>query len=236
MQMNSHIFKLTIYPVKLATSVSFEAISSRFKNIRLIPVNDFEYELVIKKRSNTSLDVTREEAITEANNLVDRMSLLDNHNIIDLVYIGFTSDSGHFENLGGHSKLTAEATAFIPNPTKFYGQEVNKRLMLSTKNAGAVRTYRSALSIKDEISRFLIFYGLLLILKGETQNLVDEYLKQKIPDILIVRGHTKDETIITNIRNAIAHPKDGIDLRDLRKSVKNYLDTLQICVLEILKS
>ena len=82
-----------------------------------------------------------------------------------------------------------------------------------------------------------MFYGILYILYDESQKKVDEYIKKIIPDILILPGKDKfpPQTIITKIRNSIAHPDENINLAEITNNVDGYIETLKEIVLKILR-
>ena len=71
--------------------------------------------------------------------------------------------------------------------------------------------------------------------EGESQRKVDAYIKQKIKDILVVSGTKRNETIITNIRNRIAHPDQYLSIEKVKLQAEKYLDNLKDLVLEILR-
>ena len=159
--MIKHKFHLTFLTTELGQPVQFEKISEQFKNIELTPLSNKQYELIICLENNKSIEDSTKEADIKANDLVDRLSLLDCHEISNLKYFGNTDGNGMSANLTGTSSISFNATTFIDEPLKFYELYNNKKALISNKNLGAKRVYRSSLAIKDDISKYLIYYGLL---------------------------------------------------------------------------
>lgn len=232
-----HKFALVIDGVQYMKPVDLHSISDLFQNIEMINTSGFDFELTINKRRTTHIETSIIEAKIEADQFVDKLALIENHNITSLKYLGFLDE----KNIHIHEKkdvvVSAAMTALINEPTKFYSESARKNIFNSNSNLGLKRAFRTALTIDDPISRYLMFYGILYILCGETQKKVDDYIKERIPDILIVagKGNYGPQTIITKIRNNIGHPDESIHLEELATNVNRYIETVKDLVLEILR-
>ncbi len=234
--MIKHIFEISITGTLIKGTVSFKNISDRYRNTEMIQLPNGNLQLVITKRITRKIDTSIEEARREADDLVDRLSLLDNHFITSLDYKGYLEGENKLKNPKEKVEYSATWIFELDAPNKYYNNEKIKRILNKVDNLGVLRIYRTTLSIKDKISQYLIFYGLLLILKGENQKKVDDFIKNEISDILVVPGNNgKNETIITRVRNMIAHPSNERDMTQLNEKVNNYLEILQKLVLNELK-
>ena len=234
--MIKHIFEISITGTRINGTVLFKNISDRYRNTEMIQLPNGNLQLIITKRITRKIDTSIEEAMREANDLVDRLSLLDNHFITSLDYKGYLEGENNLKNPKEKVEYSATWIFELEDPNQYYGNEEIKRILNKVDNIGVLRIYRTTLSIKDKISQYLIFYGLLLILKGEKQKNVDDFIKNEISDILIIPGNNgKNETIITRIRNMIAHPSNERDMTQLNEYVNSYLEILQKLVLNELK-
>nr|WP_319998875.1 hypothetical protein [uncultured Draconibacterium sp.] len=233
--MNKHLFEISIIGTELRGTVSFKSISEKYRNTEMIQLPNGNFQLIITKRDSYPDRISIEEAKFEANELVDRMALLPNHYISSLKYIGYKKGDDILVEAEQDVEYSATMIGTLENPNEYYNQKEIKEILNKNDDLGILRIYRTTLSINDRISQYLIFYGLLLIMKSEKQKKVDEFIKSKIPDILVVAGKNGDETIITRIRNMIAHPSNDRDITQLNKNVKTYLGTLKNLVLNELR-
>jgi hypothetical protein len=233
--MIKHKFILSMNGIIFEKPVSFSKISERFRNVTISENPDGDLELIVVKQGTRSLELLTKEAKIEANELVDRLSILESHRVRSMSYIGYYDSSEKFVPYEEKQDIKRKLFRIIRNPEFYYSQDTVKTLINSKKHSGILRIFRTALGINDRISQYLIFYGLLLILKGEKQGEVDKYIKKEIPDILIVSGNHGDETIITNIRNMIAHPPKDLDMTNLINKVNDYLDELKKLVVKSLR-
>lgn len=233
--MIKHLFELKTFGVQISNTISFASVSERYRNIEMSQSKNGTLLLTITKRITNPINVSIKEAKSEANELVDRLVLLDNHDITDVIYLGYKNENNDLVVERKSVIVTPNLIDLIRNPSKYYNKSENKKLLNKKDNFGVLRTFRTALGIKDKLSQYLIFYGLLLVLKGESQKEVDTFIKNELKDIQIVSGKNGNETIITRIRNMIAHPKDSFDMNQLTEHVNNYLNTLKSLVLIELK-
>lgn len=235
--MTQQIFHILFQSLELGQPVKFGDISEKFKNIELLPLGEKKHKLIVDNEES------EENAISLVNEFIDRISLLDSHQVSSFQYIGATSDSGMSVNLTGTSTLRADLTANISDPLTFYSLDSNRKVLSGKINISAVKVYRYTLNIKDEISQYLIYYGLLQILISDSQEELEKYIKQKLPTIeLSKRIKNKQgkkvevvETTITRIRNLIAHPNNNLDLNTLKQDVLHNIGTLRLLVLNILR-
>jgi hypothetical protein len=78
----------------------------------------------------------------------------------------------------------------------------------------------------DGIGKFLLLYGALQVMHGEKQSKVDEFLLSVRPDTLLVEGKHRRETVVSRLRNQIAHPENEIDARTLTAQASSYCPML----------
>ncbi len=235
--MIQQIFHIVFQSLELEQSIKFGSIDDRFKNIELIPLGEKKHKLILDNEDSV------ENANSKVNEFIDRISLLDSHQVSSFQYIGASVDNGMSANLTGTSTLSADLTAKISDPSKFYNLYTNKKALTNTNNSGAVKVYRHSLNIKDDISKYLIYYGLLQILVSDSQKDLEDYIKQKLPTIEILKrikmfkGNEVEveETIITRTRNLIAHPNNTLDLNALKQEVIKNITALRQLVLNILR-
>ncbi len=235
--MTQQIFHIVFQSLELGQAVRFDGIDERFKNIELIPIGEKKHKLILDKENSV------ENANSIVNEFIDRISLLDSHQVSSFQYIGASVDNSMSANFTGTSNLLADITAKISDPLSFYNLDTNKKALINTNNSGAVKVYRHSLNIKDDISKYLIYYGLLQILVSDSQKELEEHIKQKLPTIEILKRMKMfkgtdvevEETIITRTRNLIAHPNNTLDLNVLKKEVTKNIETLRQLVLNILR-
>jgi len=87
--MIQHKFILIINGLSLGKPVSFTKVSEKYRNTILSQTKDGNLEITISKTESRPITVSKSEAIIEANELVDRLSLIDNHDISELKYLGY---------------------------------------------------------------------------------------------------------------------------------------------------
>ena len=233
--MLKHLFEVVASGYQITKSFSLGKISERYRNTQMSPLDNGNFLFTITKRITHPIEISIEEAKIEAFNLVDRLILIDNHHIRSITYKGYEDENGNLVVSKKNNELHSSLSVSREDPLAYYCQKENKRLLNKKDNLGVLRTFRIALDIKDKISQYLIFYGLLYILTGEVQKKVDLHIKSEHSDILVVQGYNGEETIITNIRNKIAQPANDIDMEKLSESVDRYLETLKKIVINKLR-
>lgn len=228
-------FILKIQGIYIDKPVSFVKVSDRFKNIILSPNDEGNIELIVTKQERIKFDLALSEAVIQANEFVDRLSLI--HNITSMGYIGYSGDDDILVHAEFEHGKSSTYVKILDSPEKFYMLDDIQNLINGKSNSSVLRIYRTALSISDSISQYLLLYGILLIFKKENQKDVDHYIKNEIPDILMVRGNRgMFETIISRIRNSIAHPTENLDVAELGTQAKNYTSELKSLVLKLLRA
>ncbi|GAB1807653.1 hypothetical protein [Priestia megaterium] len=99
--------------------------------------------------------------------------------------------------------------------------------------------YKSIMTVEDEISRFLLLYGLLYEIKGN-QSSVDTYIKAKEPNVKMLQttrsGQNYLETIYTWWRNQAQHMQSTTDIEKVTQQFINLVDSLQELVFEAIKN
>lgn len=230
--MIKHKFHLTFLSTELGQAVQFEKLFSQFKNININPIYGKKSELIIGIENAHSVEDSFEEAEMKANDLVDRLALLD-QNVITLEYVGGSDGNNMSVNLIESSSLNASLTSKIADPLKFFGLKENIKAFSNQYNSGPKRVYRHTLEINDDISKYLIYYGLLQILVHQEQKVIDNHLKRLLPGIQMVAGKFRKETIITRIRNMIAHP-ESLDMKEISSLVRQNIESLRKIVVTTL--
>lgn len=228
--MITHKFHIIFNLVVFDKTIQFEKISEQFKGIEIKPIPDNKYELNINIDSNLTVQDTYFEAEIKANDLIDRLSLL-NQEVSSFQYILGFDNKENTAILKGSSNLILELESYIPNPIEYYKLEENLKVFNNSKNSTIKRVFRESQSIKDDISKYLIYYGLLQILIIDNQKALDKEIIKLIKDVKIVKGNKGyDETIITRIRNMIGHP-ENIDIEELKTLVKQNIEALKKMVI-----
>lgn len=230
-----HQFDISISGTSIDGNVLFARISQRFRNTEMSQLREGVLRLTVTKRQTHPIQISIDEAKIEANDLADRLALIDNHDISSLIYRGYIDEQGQTIEEEIKRGSSASMTGHLNTPQVYYELPDKRTILDKGDNLGVLRIYRTAMSVTDNISKFLILYGLLLILNNERQKSVDEYILRQLPDILTIKGKYGDETIITRIRNSIAHPADGLDMGKLSRDVDQYIETLKKLVLTELR-
>jgi hypothetical protein len=232
--MIKHKFKLNI-SIQIDNSVKFGSISDKFRNIEMFESADGKMDLIVTKRLTFPIELSINEATAEVNDLVDRLALIDNHKIDSLEYLGYEDENANFIQPKKNVVIKAELGCLIQNAQKYYENSDRKKLLTKTNNQGLLRIYRLGLGIEDKITQYLLFYGIILIINNETQIEVDKYILRAIPDIQLVDGKHRQETILTKIRNMISHPGKDIDISELYLLAENYCETVRGLALKALR-
>lgn len=88
--------------------------------------------------------------------------------------------------------------------------------------------FRTAMSASNDTDRFLSLYRVLLMLRGDAQAQVDNFIRSEEPGV----PHTPSprtsgiETVYTRLRNELAHPRTGASLEETRREASRYLHGL----------
>lgn len=229
--MVKHKFQLVIDGLQFnQSSVTFEEISEDFKNIELFDLNDIDsnFELIVTNQETSPIQISIDEAKRLADEFADRLSLIKNHDIKFLQYVGYFNNNEVFVLDKKVIALKPGTGHIIYNPKKYYSELHQKNIINDPKNSSLKRVYRNSLSLNDSISQYLILYALLQILIDGNQQQVDNYIKEKINGIpMISNRDRKSETIITKTRNMIAHPNEKLKMEELTNNVNLYLEQLR---------
>lgn len=215
--------------------MKFGSISNKYRNIEMFESTDGNMDLVVTKRVTSPIHISINEAKAEVNDLVDHLSLIDNHKIDSLEYLGYENESAVWVPANNNVVIRTQLGCLIQDAQKYYENPERKKLLTKTSNQGLLRTYRLGLGVEDKITQYLLFYGIILILSNESQTQVDKYILNVIPDIQMVDGKHRQETILTKIRNMISHPGNDIDFSELNILAESYVETARVLALRILK-
>ena len=176
--------------------------------------------------------------------------LLDN--IVNLLIFKFNvpikEPSIHaYEVAERHLLATSSITLYNPQQYELTGtdynwlnSEINSSVLSSKLNSNTYfPKYKSILTVEDEISRFLLLYGLLYEIKG-SQRSVDTYIKRKEPHVKMMpstKSNTaNDETIYTWWRNQAQHMQNNTDIEQVAENFIGLVDSLQELVFYAIKN
>jgi hypothetical protein len=224
--MNTYHYVAEIHGISLGAAVSFERISPILRNISMEQLTQNEILIQVKKTAVWPESVAMNEAALEVDELLDRLSLIDNHRIIKIKYTGYEDDNGNFHEPSNVGGFYANAEAGLQNPFEYYELCRQKRILIGRLNPGITRLYRMAQGMPNGIGKYLLLYGALQVMFGDTQAKVDEQLLMRRPDMLLVQGKHRTETIMSNLRNLIAHPENDIDIGNLTNQAELYCQIL----------
>jgi hypothetical protein len=94
-----------------------------------------------------------------------------------------------------------------------------------------LQKYRSCLSNKDTIAKFMLLYNLLLVIAGETQAKAEELIVEYEPEAentkMLNEFTKKLETVYTRLRNEIAHSKKGCSAEKTRSEIDFCINKFQ---------
>ncbi len=166
--MIKHKFKLDIN-IQIGIQVNFGSVSKKYRNIDMVESAEGDIELTVLKRETSPIDTSKNEALFEVNEFIDRLCLIDNHKINSFEYLGYESENGDWFPEKRNVVVNAEATAFISNAQEYYEHPERKQLLNKKSNLGVLRIYRLALGIEDKITQYIMFYNILQILKNKKQ-------------------------------------------------------------------
>jgi hypothetical protein len=223
---NTYSFVVEVHGVSLGTKVAFDAISLLFRNSTMSQNGPNEVLVEVVKARTWPEELALNEAALEVDDLLDRIALIDNHRVVSIRYIGYRDAFGTLNEPRRAGGLSATATAGLPQPAKYYGLDQQRTILDGRLNAGLSRLHRIAQGMPDGIGKFLLLYGALQVMHGEKQSKVDEFLLSVRPDTLLVEGKHRRETVVSRLRNQIAHPENEIDARTLTAQASSYCPML----------
>ncbi len=162
----------------------------------------------------------------EVEEFLDRISLVENHRVHFVQYSGYQDDNENFHEHKTSSGCFAKLTAGIADPLAYYANSRLKCLLTGKVNPGLTRLHRMAQGMPNGIGKYLLLYGALQVMFGETQAEVDSKLLALRPDTLMVHGKHRPETVLSRLRNMIAHPENDIDVQTLSVQAEKYCPML----------
>jgi len=97
------------------------------------------------------------------------------------------------------------------------------------------KQYRIALHSDDPLAQYMLLYSILIQLFQDSQHKVDEFIREVEPEVQIFKKniqkrektHMKEETIYTNLRNAIAHAQPAATFEEPLKAIQENLGRLR---------
>ena len=224
--MHTYHYVAEIHGIELGVPVAFSNLAPMLRNTSMEQHSSSEVLIRATKSRTWPEDIAMNEARIAVEDLLDRLSLIDNHRIISIKYIGYQNETGEFQESGTSVGSCATGIAGLPDPLAYYEHERQKRLLVGKLNPGLTRLHRTAQGMPNGIGKYLLLYGALQVLFGETQAKVDAALLNSRPDTLLVQGKRRSETILSHLRNMIAHPENDIDVQTLTQQADKYCPML----------
>jgi hypothetical protein len=224
--MYTYHFSAEICGISLGAPFKLVDVAPLLRNVLMEQGKPNEVIIQVVKSRTWPEDIAKNEAMLEVEDLVDRLSLIDNHRVTSVKYIGYYDGNNNFHPPPSKSGLSATLTAGLPDPLAYYTVDRQKNILVGKLNVGLTRLHRIAQGMPNGIGKYLLLYGALQIMYGETQAKVDEQLLKRRPDTLLVQGKHRYETIVSHLRNMIAHPENDIDVQTLAGQVEMYCPML----------
>lgn len=226
--MYKYLYIAEIHGISLGQEFVLKDIAPMLHNSTIKQHSQNKVIISVLKARTWPEEIAMNEAILEVEDLVDRLSLLDNHRITSLKYFGYEDDNGNPHEPDTLKKIGLFGTleAGIPNPLLYYADGRQKKILVGKINPGLTRLHRVAQGMPNGVGKYMLLYGALQVLYGEKQKLLDAKLLEKRPDTLMVQGKHRPETIISRIRNQIAHPENNVNVQTLFKQAEDYCPML----------
>jgi hypothetical protein len=90
--------------------------------------------------------------------------------------------------------------------------------------------YRSARQSAGPVEEFVTLYNILLMMFGDKQTQVDEFIGRELPSVPQTRDPRPDgrrmETVFSRLRNELAHPRAAVSLQETKSEMANWVDKL----------
>ncbi len=230
--MYTYHYIAVIHGISLGAPVALATISPMLRNTSMEQGSANEIHIHVRKTRTWPEDIAQSEATLEVEDLLDRLSLIDNHRVLSVKYTGYDDESGTFHEPNKAGGSFGNAVAGLPDPLHYYELEQQKKILVGRLNPGLTRLHRTAQGMPNGIGKYLLLYGALQVMHGETQAKVDEQLLNKRPDTLMVQGKHRRETILSHLRNLIAHPENDVDVQTLVRQAEAYCPMLSEVVRE----
>jgi hypothetical protein len=230
--MNTYHYTAEIQGMSLGMPIALATISPMLRNTSMEQGVENEINIHVMKSRTWPEEIAMNEATLEVEDLVDRLSLIDNHHVISVKYTGYHDENDNFHKPRKTGGFYANAVTSLPDPLRYYECERQKKILSGRLNPGLTRLHRTAQGMPNGIGKYLLLYGALQVMHGETQAKVDEQLLKKRPDTLMVQGKHRSETILSHLRNLIAHPENDIDVQTLARQAETYCPMLSELVRE----
>jgi hypothetical protein len=94
--------------------------------------------------------------------------------------------------------------------------------------------YRSAISQRDPLARFMFLYNILLLLNDDRQARVEAFIREEMTDVEEYEDPRPNkagkETIFTRLRNEVGHVREGTTPKQTRVLIENNVAALQTLV------
>lgn len=230
--MDTYHYTAEIQGISLGVPIALATISPMLRNTSMEQGVENEINIHVMKSRTWPEEIAMNEATLEVEDLVDRLSLIDNHRVISVKYTGYHDKNDNFHEPRKTGGMYANAVASLQDPLRYYELGPQKKILAGRLNPGLTRLHRTAQGMPNGFGKYLLLYGALQVMHGETQTKVDEQLLKKRPDTLMVQGKHRSETILSHLRNLIAHPENDIDVQTLSRQAEAYCPMLSKLVRE----
>jgi hypothetical protein len=224
--MHEYFFTAEIHGITLETPFAMATLSPFLRNTSMEQHQPNHVLIRVSKSRTWPEDIALNEATREVEDLLDRLSLIDIHRVIGVRYTGYQDDKGTPHQPRQRGDSTCNLTAGLSDPLTYYALERQSRLLAGKLNSGLTRLHRTAQGMPDGIGKYLLLYGALQVMYGDTQAKVDAELLKRRPDTLLMQGKRRPETIVSHVRNLIAHPEGDIDIQTIARQAEAYCPML----------
>lgn len=195
--------------------------------------NEFYDILFITFLLSTPVNLEDAEKITKPllDNIINLMVYKFNATLKKPSINGYKVEEGHVIARGEITIHNLQQHELTDTDCAWLDSEINSSVVTSKLKSNAYfLQYKSILTVEDEISRFLLLYGLLYEIKGD-QLSVDRYIKTKEPNVTMLQATREDrsynETIYTWWRNQAQHMQNDTDIELVQQNFVELVDSLQ---------
>ena len=100
--------------------------------------------------------------------------------------------------------------------------------------------YRSARQSSGAVEEFMHLYHIVLMLFGDSQARVDEFIKQELPSVPQTRDPRPEkqtmETVFTRLRNELAHRRPDVNVEKTKSEMARWVDRLAALAARAIRS
>lgn len=224
---------------RISGDITFDDTNPEFKNITIRSIESDarkeEFHIIVRKTlqigSPSEMKAIVKEASDEAEQFVCVFSVFSGIKLYGFTFHGYQTD-GHFyepKNLFGSSGISATAFATVTRGVAFPWVTELKERMSSEYDISKLLLYQNSSTLTDPIARFLSLYMVMLHDVGDNQGAVDEAILRIDSTV----GQFKKpvgkrfETIFTKLRNEIGHKRDGVNILESHRLIRENVDRFE---------